>query len=53
MPVVRPPIKPVVQSHLRYFATQNLVKVGKVLCPTPSVTIRPFDRDNRISFGCR
>jgi hypothetical protein len=44
MPVVRPPIKPVVQS---------LVKVGKVLCPTPSVTIRPFDRDNRISFGCR
>ena len=44
MPVIRPPIKPVVQS---------LVKVGKVLCPAPSVTIRPFDRDNRISFGCR
>ena len=44
MPVVRLLIKPVVQS---------LVKVGKVLCPAPSVTIRPFDRDNRISFGCR
>ena len=44
MPVIRPPIKPVVQS---------LVKVGKVLCPSPSITIRPFDKSNRIDFSCR
>ena len=44
MPVIKPPIKPVVQS---------LVKVGKVLCPSPSITIRPFDKSNRIDFSCR
>ena len=28
-------------------------KVAKVVCPSPSITIRPLDKSNRVSFGCR
>jgi hypothetical protein len=28
-------------------------KVAKVVCPNPSITIRPLDKGNRVSLGCR
>lgn len=28
-------------------------KVAKAVCPSPSITIRPLDKSNRVSFGCR
>ena len=44
MPVVKPPIKPIIQTA---------VGVAKVLCPRPSITVRPFDKQDRIDFSCR
>ena len=45
MPVVRPlPLPPVIKTA---------VGVAKVLCPHPSITIRPFDKSDRIDFSCR
>ena len=44
MPVVKPPIKPIIQTA---------VGVAKLVCPSPSITIRPFDKSNRIDFSCR
>ena len=38
------PVKPVVKG---------IVKVGKIFCPSPSITIRPLDKENRLSFSCR
>jgi len=43
MPVIRPPIRPILSG---------LVNVGKILCPSPAVTIRPFD-SKKIGFSCR
>lgn len=44
MPVIRPPIKPIVQTA---------IGVAKVLCPLPSITVRPFDKHDKIDFSCR
>lgn len=29
------------------------VGVAKVLCPSPSITVRPLDKLPRMSFSCR
>ena len=39
-----PSIKPIVKTA---------VGVAKIICPSPSVTIRPLDKENRLSFSCR
>lgn len=44
MPRPRPPIAPLVQTA---------IKVGQALCPRPSITVRPFDKSDRIDFSCR
>ena len=44
MPVIKPPIKPIIQTA---------VGVAKLVCPSPSITVRPFDKERRLSFSCR
>ena len=38
-----PPIKPILKTA---------VGVAKIVCPTPSITVRPFDKEQRLSFSC-